>query len=125
MARIAIVDDSRLARTFTVSCLNNLGHDLVEVDPTILFDVIKLLRDNPPDLVLMDYLMPNCSGTSLARAFREDPAFLKLRILMISAHRDEEIVELLGRLGVDDFLSKPFEPQTLVKMVDYLLKPRP
>jgi DNA-binding response OmpR family regulator len=124
MARIAIVDDSRLARTFTVSCLKKLGHELLEVEPSSLFDVIKLLRENPPDLVLMDYLMPNCSGTSLVRAFREDPAFLKVRILMISAHRDEELVGLLSRLGVDDFLSKPFEPQTLVKMVEFLLNSR-
>jgi CheY-like chemotaxis protein len=124
MARIAIVDDSRLARTFTVSCLKKLEHELVEVDPTSLFDVIKLLRENPPDLILMDYLMPNCSGTSLVRAFREDPVFKDVRILMISAHRDEEIQDRLKRLGVDAFLSKPFEAQVLVGLVEDLLKPK-
>jgi CheY-like chemotaxis protein len=121
MARIAIVDDSRLARTFTVSCLKKLGHELVEIDPTSLFDVIKVLRENPPDLVLMDFLMPNCPGTSLARALREDSAFENLRVLMISAHRDDEIQERLKRMGVDAFLSKPFEAHALVEQVESLL----
>jgi CheY-like chemotaxis protein len=122
MARIAIVDDSRLARTFTRSCLANLGHELLEVEPASLFDVIKILRENPPDLVLTDYLMPNCPGTSLVRAFREDPNLKDARVLMISAHRDEEIQERLTRLGVDAFLSKPFEAQALVDQVNMLLE---
>jgi CheY-like chemotaxis protein len=121
MARIAIVDDSRLARTFAVSCLKKLEHELVEVDPTSLFDVIKQLREQPPQLLIMDYLMPNCPGTSLARAFREDPTLKDVRILMVSAHRDEEVQERLKRLGVDAFLSKPFEAQALAELVEGLL----
>jgi CheY-like chemotaxis protein len=121
MARIAVVDDSRLARTFTLSCLKKLGHELVDVEPTSLFDVIKQLREAPPQLLLMDYLMPNCPGTSLARAFREDPTLKDVRIILISAHRDEEIQERLARLGVDAFLSKPFEAQALVELVERLL----
>jgi CheY-like chemotaxis protein len=122
MARIAIVDDSRLARTFTRSCLAKLGHELLEVDPTSLFDVIKVLRESPPDLVLTDYLMPNCPGNSLVRAFREDPILKEVRVLMISAHRDDEIQERLKRLGVDAFLPKPFEAQALVEIVQDLLE---
>lgn len=121
MARIAIVDDSRLARTFTVGCLKKLGHELVEIEPTSLFDVIKVLREDPPALLLMDYLMPNCPGTSLARAMREDPVLKEIRVIMISAHRDEEIQERLQRMGVDAFLTKPCEPQALVDQVEALL----
>lgn len=121
MARIAIVDDSRLARTFTVGCLKKLGHELVEIDPTSLFDVIKVLREDPPALLLMDYLMPNCPGTSLARAMREDQALKDIRVIMISAHRDDEIQERLRRIGVDVFLTKPCDPQVLVEQVETLL----
>jgi CheY-like chemotaxis protein len=123
MARIAIVDDSRLARTFTVGCLKSLGYELVEIDPTSLFDVIKALRENPPDLILTDYLMPNCPGISLVRALREDPALRTIRILMISAHHDEEVRACLERMGVDAFLSKPFEPRILVEKLLDLLEP--
>jgi CheY-like chemotaxis protein len=121
MAKIAIVDDSRLARTFTVNCLKRQGHELLEVDPTSVFEVLQRLRADPPNLILMDYLMPNCPGLSLARAVREDPFLMDVRVLMISALRDDEIQERLTRLGVEGFLSKPFEPQALVDLVATLL----
>lgn len=121
MAKIAIVDDSRLARMFTVNCLKTMGHELLEVDPTSVFEVLKQLRADPPNLILMDYLMPNCPGLNLARAVREDPFLGDARVLMISALRDDEIQERLTRLGVEGFLSKPFEPQALVNLVETLL----
>ena len=121
MARIAIVDDSRLTRTFTVSCLKKLGHDLVEIDPTGIFDVLKTLKENPPNVLLMDYLMPNCPGMSLVRTVREDALLKEAKIVVISAHRDDEIQDRLTHLGADAFLHKPFEPQSLVDLVQTLL----
>jgi len=122
MARIAIVDDSRLARTFAASCLRKSGHEIVEIDPISIFEVLKVLRDNPPQLLLMDYLMPGCPGNSLVRACREDQALKDIPILVITAHRDDEIRERLERMGLLGFLHKPFEPQTLQDEVERLIR---
>ena len=121
MAKIAIVDDSRLARTFAISCLKKQGHDLIEIDPTGIFDVLRILKENPPALLLMDYLMPHCPGMSLVRTVREESALKSTKILVISAHRDDEVQDRLTHLGADAFLHKPFEPQALVDAVDGLL----
>ena len=123
MARIAIVDDSRLARTFAASCLRKSGHEIVEIDPLSIFEVLKVLREQPPQLLVMDFLMPGCPGNSLVRACREDPALRDISILVVTAHRDEEIRERLERLGGLGFLHKPFEPQTLQDEVSRLLAP--
>jgi len=123
MARIAIVDDSRLARTFAASCLRKSGHEIIEIDPISIFEVLKILRENPPRLLLMDYLMPGCPGSSLVRACREDQALKDLPILVITAHRDDEVRERLQRMGLLGFLHKPFEPQTLQDEVERLLSP--
>ncbi len=123
MARIAIVDDSRLARTFAASCLRKSGHEIVEIDPLSIFEVLKTLRENPPDLLLMDYLMPGCPGNSLVRACREDQALKATPILVITAHRDEEVRARLERMGLLGFLHKPFEPQALQDEVARLLAP--
>jgi two-component system phosphate regulon response regulator PhoB len=85
--------------------------------------VLKLLREDPPAVLLMDYLMPGCPGASLVRACREDPSLKDLPILVITAHRDEEIQERLERMGSLGFLHKPFEPQTLQDEVKRLLAP--
>ena len=123
MALIAIVDDSRLARTFAATCLRKSGHEIVEIDPISIFEVLKILRENPPQLLLMDYLMPGCPGNSLVRACREDQSLKEIPILVITAHRDEEVRERLERMGLLGFLHKPFEPQTLQSEVERLLTP--
>ena len=123
MARIAIVDDSRLARTFAATCLRKAGHEIVDIDPISIFDVLKVLRENPPELLLMDYLMPGCPGNSLVRAFREDPALKDVPVLIITAHHDDSVQERLERMGSLSFLHKPFEPQTLQDEVERLLAP--
>ncbi len=123
MALIAIVDDSRLARTFAATCLRKSGHEIVEIDPISIFEVLKILRENPPQLLLMDYLMPGCPGNSLVRACREDQSLKEIPILVITAHRDEEVRERLERMGLLGFLHKPFDPQTLQSEVERLLAP--
>ncbi len=121
MAKIAIVDDSRLARTLTTTVIKKLGHDVLEIDPTSIFDVLKVLRDNLPEVLLTDYLMPNCPGVSLARACHEDVQLRKIRVVVITAHRDDEVQSRLERMGVKGVLHKPFEPATLQELVQKVL----
>ncbi len=117
MARIVIVDDSRLARTFTAKCLEKLGHEVEVVEPTSIFDVVKVLRELKPDLLIMDFLMPNCPGTSLAKVVGDDAELKAMGTLVLTAHHDEEVVERLKNLGVDEVLFKPVDPGALGQAV--------
>ena len=121
MARIAIVDDSRLARTFTAACLRKQGHEVEEVEPTSIFDVLKAVKESLPDLMIMDFLMPNCPGTSLARVCHEDAQLRYMRVLVLTAHRDEDVTNRLLNMGVAEVMFKPFEPQTLLDTVAAVL----
>jgi two-component system phosphate regulon response regulator PhoB len=123
MAKIVIVDDSRLARTFASASLRKSGHQVAELDPTSIFDVLKALKEMEPgpDLLIMDFLMPNCPGTSLARVCHEDPVLRDMALLVLTAHRDDDVADRLKRLGVDAVMYKPFEPQTLVDTVEGVL----
>jgi len=122
MGRIAIVDDSRLARTFSAACLRKEGHEVWEVDPTSIFDVLKTVKESIPDMLIMDFLMPNCPGTSLARVCREDPELQAMRVLVLTAHRDDDVTERLLNLGVSEVMFKPFEPQALADRVKAILE---
>lgn len=121
MARIAIVDDSRLVRTFTAGVLRKEGHDVVEVDPTSIFDVINALKADKPDLLVMDFLMPNCPGTSLARVCREEAALEGMKVLVITAHHDDDVASRLSNMGVAGFMYKPVDPKDLASKVAELL----
>lgn len=120
MTRIAIVDDSRLARTFALTVLRKAGHEAFEIDPLSIFEVLKVLREAPPAILLMDYLMPGCPGNSLVRACHEDPVLKEMKIIVCTAHRDEEVKERLDRLGVAAFLHKPLDPAALLGIVEAL-----
>ncbi len=117
MSRIAVVDDSRLVRAYSAGALRASGHEPVEVDPTSLSDVLKVLRDTPVALLMADCLMPDCPGESLVRACREDPVLKDLPILIVSAHRDEGSLNRLQQLGISGFLFKPVEASALVGKV--------
>jgi len=117
MPRIAIVDDSRLVRAFAAAALRAKGHEAVEVEPTSLFEVLKVLRESPVDLMLVDFLMPECPGESLVRAVREDAVLRDLPILVVSAHRDDATLQNMQQLGISGFLLKPVDAATLVAKV--------
>jgi DNA-binding response OmpR family regulator len=121
MSRIAIVDDSRMVRTFASGVLKAKGHETIEVDPTSLFDVLKVLREQAVDLVMVDLLMPECPGESLVRACREDSALQNLPVLVVSAHRDEETLVRMQLMGLSGFLLKPLNPAALADKVAEIL----
>jgi two-component system, chemotaxis family, chemotaxis protein CheY len=122
MARIAIVDDSRLIRAFAAGALRAQGHEAVEVEPTSLLEVLEVLRKGAVDLLLVDFLMPQCPGESLVRACREDEGLRDLPIMVISAHRDDLSLQHMQQLGISGFLMKPVDASTLVAKVAEVLE---
>jgi CheY-like chemotaxis protein len=122
MGLIAIVDDSRLARTFNAAALKKLGHEILQVEPTSLGTVLGILRERKPDLLLMDYLMPDCPGPALARACFEDEVLGDMKLVMLTAHREEEEVHGdLEMLGVKCILHKPADPKAIEEVINALM----
>ncbi|HJV90248.1 MAG TPA: response regulator [Holophagaceae bacterium] len=120
MARVTILDDSRLARTFAAGALRAKGIQVTELEPESLPQVMEALRLELPDLLLVDLLMPTCPGLAVVRKIRQEEDLKHLKIVVLSAHRDEAQVEQLEKLGVQGFLPKPVDANAvgyLVKMV--------
>ena len=120
MARVTILDDSRLARTFAAGALRAKGIQVSELEPESLGQVIDALRLELPDLLLVDLLMPTCPGLEVISKIRQEEDLKDLKIVVLSAHRDEAQVEQLEKLGVQGFLPKPVDANAvgyLVKMV--------
>ncbi len=120
MPRVTILDDSRLARTFAAGALRAKGIEVSEMEPESLPQVIEALRLELPDLLLVDLLMPTCPGLAVIRKIRSEDDLKNLKIVVLSAHRDESQVQQLEKLGVQGFLPKPMDANAvgyLVKMV--------
>jgi CheY-like chemotaxis protein len=121
MTLIAIVDDSRLARTFAAACLRQAGHEVAEVDPTSLSEVMETLRELKPSLLVLDQSMPAFSGSSLVRACFEEEALAALKVVMLTAHHDGNMEQRMEKLGVHAVLHKPISPLDLNKAVAALI----
>lgn len=116
--RILVVDDSGYMRTFLRMHLAQAGHEALEGAPESLFHVLQTLRGARPDLLLTDYEMPAFTGEDLIRSVREDPFLKTMPILVISAHREAELVERLSRWDLCAYLLKPITPESLLQAVE-------
>lgn len=76
---------------------------------------LKLIRDQKPDVAILDISMPEMNGMDVCRAVRADPGIGDVRILLLSASVDEAAVNLGIESGADYFMAKPFSPREMVE----------
>jgi PAS domain S-box-containing protein len=108
--RVLVVDDNADMRTYVAELL--AGDYDVHTAPDGLA-ALRIAREDPPDLLLTDVMMPGLDGFGLLAALREDPATLHIPVVMLSARAGEDgTVEGL-EAGADDYLVKPFAAREL------------
>jgi DNA-binding response OmpR family regulator len=82
--------------------------------------VLEQLRRDPPDLMILDHMLPGLSGLEILTALRADPATRALPVMMLTARgRDRDLAE---RAGADRFVSKPFSNAELVAEVRAMMR---
>jgi two-component system phosphate regulon response regulator PhoB len=80
------------------------------------------LRSRPPDLVLLDLMLPGLDGLELARILKRDERTAQIPILVLTA-KSEEVDRIVGlELGADDYITKPFSPREVVLRVKAVLR---
>ena len=122
MARVMVVDDDHVIRGLLEVNLEMEGHDVVTaVDGR---DALDQVSATAPDLLLLDVMMPNVNGWQVAEALKTDPATRHIPIVFLSARAMEADVRKGTELGVDAYVTKPFDPIDLMDLVGRLLAER-
>jgi len=115
--RVLIVEDEERLSGLLADYMKNSGFDTHIIGNGL--DVVPYVRSHPPDIILLDLMLPGRDGLDIARELR---TFSQTPLIMITA-RVEEIDRLLGlELGADDYVCKPFSFREVVARVKAVLR---
>lgn len=116
MAMILVVDDRPLNREFLATLLGYYQHTVVEAIDGV--EALERVREQQPDLIITDLLMPNMDGEELTRRLRADPATERLPVIFYTAtYRAREARQVADRVGVRQVLAKPSEPAAIMAAI--------
>jgi CheY-like chemotaxis protein len=124
--RVLVVDDNPFMRTIVRGLLNNIGVKSVSEAGDGVAALDKM-REDTPDVVVLDWEMPLLNGPELVRIVRSPGMFPTpdLPIIMLSAHGEQRRILETVKLGVNEFLCKPVSAKALFeRLISILLKPR-
>jgi two-component system response regulator MtrA len=114
-----VADDDEDIRELVSFKLRHSGHEVVAVADGAA--AVAACRDQRPDLVILDVMMPGMSGLDAARTLREDPALSGLAVILLTARAQESDIEQGFEAGADDYVVKPFSPRELSSRVAAVL----
>ena len=118
--QILIVEDEKPIRDMIAFGLRRAGYEVSEAEDCRAARI--RVADRMPDLVLVDWMLPDMSGLELTRSLKKDDATRDVPVIMLTARAEEEdkIRGLEG--GADDYITKPFSPRELLARVRAVLR---
>jgi len=118
--RVTVVEDEPAIAEILEYNLEQEGFEVEVVGQGDL--AFGIIRQRPPDLILLDLMLPGLDGLELTRLLKREPLTARIPLIMVTA-RDEEVDRIVGlELGADDYVTKPFSPREVVLRVKAVLR---
>lgn len=115
--RILVVDDMSTSRGLITQALDSFGIRNIAVAEHGAGALASLAK-SPAHLVISDYNMPEMDGLKLLHALRSNQKTQKIGFILITGRAEQQIIDYGKKLGMNNFLQKPFEPQNLLKCIE-------
>lgn len=117
---VLVVDDEPAIREMIRFALSKSG--MVVQCAASGQDALGKINEKSPDILLLDWMMPNMSGSELTRRLRKDPLTTDIPIIMLTAKVSEDDKVAGLNAGADDYIIKPFSPRELVARISAVLR---
>ncbi len=119
MARILVVDDEHDIAVNLVALLISHGHEASCVGDGP--EALARAREDSPDLVLLDVMLPRMSGHDVCKILRHEPKTSRIKVIMVTGLGRGADVEAGFDTGANDYLVKPFDSERLLRKIDRVL----
>jgi len=116
--KILIADDQVHVRILLAQTLE----DFEDAGATVIstgngLDAWNIAQSEQPDLIILDVMMPGLSGYEVCQRIRSDPALSRAHVIMLTARGQDEDRERSIKVGANDYITKPFDPDRLIQRV--------
>ena len=117
--QVVVADDDDDIRDLVELKLTQSGYEVRATTNGV--EALEDIRRDPPQLAVLDVMMPGLSGIDVLREIRSDEALKDVRVVLLTARSRDTDVDMGFSTGADDYLIKPFSPRELVHRVAALL----
>jgi CheY-like chemotaxis protein len=118
--RILVADDNRLLLAITKDALENAGFQVFTVNSGL--EVYPEVINNKPHLILLDIMMPEIDGIEICRTLKQNPATRNIIIIIYSAKRDMDLMDLCHDAGAEKFLLKSDNIEEMVERIKEVVR---
>jgi DNA-binding response OmpR family regulator len=121
LGRVLVVDDDEVIRQLIAVNLTLEGFEVVTaVDGR---DCLDKVAEVAPDVITLDVMMPRLDGWHTATQLRKNPATAGIKVVLITARAQDDDRDRGRQIGVDAYLTKPFDPTEMIRVVRALAAP--
>lgn len=117
---VLVAEDDRDIRELVTAKLSGAGYRVIAVADGIA--ALNVIREQSPDIALLDVMMPGSSGLDVIGKLRTDERTASVPVILLSAKSQDFDVETGLALGAADYIIKPFSPRELLERVEAVLR---
>lgn len=119
-SKILVVDDDMMNLRRAEYILAQQGYEICKAESGM--ECLLFLKDNSVDLILLDIDMPIMSGIKTFEIIKDNKEMASIPVIFLTASADSDNVMEAAKLGANDYVTKPFMPEELLKRVEKALK---
>ncbi|KAF0145569.1 MAG: response regulator [Nitrospirae bacterium] len=116
MSKVIVIDDEPFILMMIEDKLKKAGIKVITLRESI--NAVSVVKNEKPDLIILDWMMPELSGIDLCKMLKSEPDIAKIPIFMLTAKGQEADEQLGLKCGVTRYITKPFSPKSLLEMIE-------
>jgi DNA-binding response OmpR family regulator len=120
MAKIVVIDDEPFILLMVEDKLKRAGFQVITMRESI--NALPLIKKERPDLVILDWMMPELSGIELCRMIKDDPDLRDMPVFLLTAKGQDTDKQMGMECGATLYITKPFSPRGLLEMVNKVIR---